>query len=313
MVRTESGLVETSWNTALDVAGRVIREAMESGGASSIGLLGGARGSNEDAFAWAQLADAIGIEYRDAQFGDGLPVEVLGLPRATIDDAANAATIVLLGPDLKEELPVLFLRLRDAVEKKRSKIIEFTSVESGLSTSRLEVGALRTGHLERRRVDHAGRRRRRRAVGERQRRDRRRTTEPRRAGRCHDRRAADAARRHPRRDRAACVPSRQRRRRPVGRPRTGRRRPRRAGDPAGRRRRQARPARAARCRPDQRLPRCRPGAPRARRCPPDHLDRHVPVASRRNSPTSCSPPRRSARRPAPRPTSRVGSPRSPSR
>jgi NADH-quinone oxidoreductase subunit G len=133
MVRTESGLVQTSWNTALDVAGRVIREAMESGGASSIGLLGGARGSNEDAFVWAQLADAIGIDYRDAQLGDGLPVEVLGLPRASIDEAANASTIVLLGPDLKEELPVLFLRLRDAVQKKRSRIIEFTSVESGLS------------------------------------------------------------------------------------------------------------------------------------------------------------------------------------
>ena len=106
---------------------------MESAGPASIGLLGGARGSNEDAYAWAQLADAMGVEYRDAQFGDGLPVEVLGLPRATIDEAANAATVVLLGPDLKEELPVLFLRLRDAAEKKRTKIVEFTSVESGLS------------------------------------------------------------------------------------------------------------------------------------------------------------------------------------
>ena len=46
--------------------------------------------------------------------GDGLPPEVLGLERATIDEAANASTIVLLGPDLKEELPVLYLRLRDA-------------------------------------------------------------------------------------------------------------------------------------------------------------------------------------------------------
>ncbi len=96
-------------------------------------MLGGARGSNEDAFAWAQLADALGVEYRDAQFGDGLPAEVLGLPRATIADAAAASTIILLGPDLKEELPVLFLRLRDAAEKKGTKIVEFTSVESGLS------------------------------------------------------------------------------------------------------------------------------------------------------------------------------------
>jgi NADH-quinone oxidoreductase subunit G len=135
MVRTESGLTETSWNTALDVAGRIIREALESSGPAGIGLIGGARGSNEDAFVWAQLADAMGVEYRDAQVGDGLPAEVLGVPRATINEAANASTIVLLGPDLKEELPVLFLRLRDAVEKKRSKVVEFTSVESGLSGS----------------------------------------------------------------------------------------------------------------------------------------------------------------------------------
>ena len=41
-------------------------------------------------------------------------LDLLGFDRATIDEAANAATIVLLGPDLKEELPVLYLRLRDA-------------------------------------------------------------------------------------------------------------------------------------------------------------------------------------------------------
>ena len=41
---------------------------------------------------------------------------VLGLPPATIDEVGAATTIVLLGPDLKEELPVLYLRLRDAAE-----------------------------------------------------------------------------------------------------------------------------------------------------------------------------------------------------
>ncbi|MEZ5251808.1 MAG: molybdopterin-dependent oxidoreductase [Ilumatobacteraceae bacterium] len=45
-----------------------------------------------------------------AQMGDGLPVGMLAMPRATIDDTAAASTIVLLGPDLKEELPVLYLR-----------------------------------------------------------------------------------------------------------------------------------------------------------------------------------------------------------
>ncbi len=55
------------------------------------------------------------------------------LPRATISQAANAATIVLLAPDIKEELPVLYLRLRDAAEKRRSRIIEFSPAETGLS------------------------------------------------------------------------------------------------------------------------------------------------------------------------------------
>ena len=84
-------------------------------------MLGGARLTNEDAYAWAKLAKGVlGTDNVDAQLGDGLPAEVvLGLPRATIDEACSAAWSVLLGPDLKEELPVLYLRLRDAVKRRR--------------------------------------------------------------------------------------------------------------------------------------------------------------------------------------------------
>ncbi len=90
-VRGEAGLSDTSWSAAMALAKQLIEDA------DSIGLLGGARSTNEGAFAWAQLADAIGIAHRDAQLGDGLPAATLGLPRATIDDAANAATVILVG------------------------------------------------------------------------------------------------------------------------------------------------------------------------------------------------------------------------
>ena len=133
MVKTESGLTTTSWNAALDASATLIREALDSGGPDAIGILGGARGTNEDAFAWAQLADALGVTYRDAQLGDGLPASILGLARATIDEAASASTIVLLAPDIKEELPVLYLRLREAATDKGATIVEFSSVETGLS------------------------------------------------------------------------------------------------------------------------------------------------------------------------------------
>ncbi|BAN00726.1 NADH-quinone oxidoreductase subunit NuoG [Ilumatobacter coccineus] len=133
MVNTEAGQVATSWNAAMATTVEIIQTALSAGGPSSIGILGGARGTNEDAFAWSQLADALGVTHRDAQLGDGLPVEVLGLNRATIDEAANASTIIVLGPDIKEELPVLYLRLRDAVQEKRSKLIEIAAVDTGLT------------------------------------------------------------------------------------------------------------------------------------------------------------------------------------
>ena len=146
LVRGEGGLAETTWNAALDVAAQLISDTVKSSGPGGIALLGGARGTNEDAFAWARLADAIGIDHRDAQVGDGLPAELLDLPRATIDEAAAAKTIVLLGPDLKEELPVLYLRLRHAAEQRRSRILELGPIETGLTryawrSVRVETGS----------------------------------------------------------------------------------------------------------------------------------------------------------------------------
>ena len=74
MIRTDAGLIETQWNSAMKSAAALINEALSTGGPQSIAILGGARGSNEDAFAWGQLADAIDTPYRDAQLGDGLPI-----------------------------------------------------------------------------------------------------------------------------------------------------------------------------------------------------------------------------------------------
>ena len=134
MVRVDDELQPTTWNAALARAGELISEAKAAGGAGSIAVLGGARGTNEDAYAWARLAhDVIGTPHVYPQMGDGAEINLLGFDRATIDEAANASTIILIAPDLKEELPVLYLRLRDAAQKRRSRIIEFAQKGSGLS------------------------------------------------------------------------------------------------------------------------------------------------------------------------------------
>ena len=124
----------TSWGAAIDAAAGLLRAALADGGPSSVAVIGGARGTNEDAYAWARLArEVVGTANVDAQLDDGLDPTVLGIAPATIDDAAAATTIVLLGPDLKEELPVLYLRVRDAAEKRRTRLLELSPKATGLT------------------------------------------------------------------------------------------------------------------------------------------------------------------------------------
>ena len=133
MVKHNGALVPTSWSSALQTAANLISQAINDGGAQSVAIIGGARGTNEDAYAWSLLAQALGVTNVDAQLDDGLPASVFAYNQATIDQAANATTVILLSPDLKEELPVLYLRLRDASEKKRSKLIEFAPKQTGIT------------------------------------------------------------------------------------------------------------------------------------------------------------------------------------
>ena len=71
------------------------------------------------------------------------------LPRATIDEACAAPTVVLLGPDLKEELPVLYLRLRDAAEKRRTRLVELATPRHRPHAVRVEEPAAPAGRAGR--------------------------------------------------------------------------------------------------------------------------------------------------------------------
>ncbi|MBV8560148.1 MAG: NADH-quinone oxidoreductase subunit NuoG, partial [Acidimicrobiia bacterium] len=128
-------LVHCGWGEALDRVSRELRNVVELHGPAAVTVLGGARLTNEDAYAWAKLAKGvIGTDSVDCQLGDGLPAElVLGLPRATIDEACAASTVVLLGADLKEELPVLYLRLRQAALDGTTRVLEVTPQPTGMT------------------------------------------------------------------------------------------------------------------------------------------------------------------------------------
>ena len=147
----EDELVETGWADAL----ATVADELSGVSPERVAVIGGARLTNEAQYAWAKLAKGvIGCDNVDAQLADGLPPGVvLGLPRATIDDACRAGgTAVLVGPDPKEEMGTLYLRLRHAVLEDGVTLIEMTPRSTGLSALAAaslhprpgEVGALAT-------------------------------------------------------------------------------------------------------------------------------------------------------------------------
>jgi NADH-quinone oxidoreductase subunit G len=85
MVKHNGALVPTSWSSALSTAANLILQAVKDNGAQSVAIIGGARGTNEDAYAWSLFAQALGVTNVDAQLDDGLPASVFGYNQATID------------------------------------------------------------------------------------------------------------------------------------------------------------------------------------------------------------------------------------
>jgi NADH-quinone oxidoreductase subunit G len=132
LIRRNGVLTQVSWGEALAEAASLLRDAAATDG--GVGAIGGAALTNEGAFAWERfLRGVLGTEHIDAQYGDGLdPALLQALPRATIDDAANAAVVVTLTGDLREELPILFLRLREGAVRYHHSIVELAFGASAL-------------------------------------------------------------------------------------------------------------------------------------------------------------------------------------
>jgi NADH-quinone oxidoreductase subunit G len=134
-VREGGAWREVSWPDALDRATDAIEAAKKLHGAGAIAVLGGARGTNEDAYVWSLLAKGvIGTDHVDAQLGDGLPADfVLGMERAGIADLDRASAIVVLDHDLRDQVPVLFLRLRRASLELGVPLVDLAPAAHGLS------------------------------------------------------------------------------------------------------------------------------------------------------------------------------------
>lgn len=118
LVRDADGeLREATWVEALDTVSARLAGIIEEQGGSAVAGLGGAHGTNEDAYAFSKfLRTVVGTNHVDSRMDDAPASQFLAAvaDRARIDDIGDAATILVWGPDLKEEHPTLYLRVRAA-------------------------------------------------------------------------------------------------------------------------------------------------------------------------------------------------------
>lgn len=120
---------EAPWDDALNAIASKIREVLDGEGPQAIGLIGGSHATNEDLFAasrfFRQVLGTPNLDFRTFDASFEYPrlaaPQVLG-STASLDDLDRAIAILWVGPDPREELPVLYLRLRRAVEKGASLI-----------------------------------------------------------------------------------------------------------------------------------------------------------------------------------------------
>ena len=128
----DSGLRPVRWAEATKQAARALRIDPK-----KVAVIGGSRLSLEAQYAWAKLIKGVvGTDNFDAQLGDGVPAALaMGLDRASINDVCQpGGVIVLVGPDPKEELPSLYLRVRHAVVEDGATLIEVSPRATSFSS-----------------------------------------------------------------------------------------------------------------------------------------------------------------------------------
>ena len=135
LIKVDGEFREAGWSEALDLVAERLGSIVEEHGGEAVGGIGGARSTNEDAYAFGKfMRTVVGSNHLDAQLDDGLDARFLvGVtPRATINDLDAAATILLWAPDLKEESGSLYLRVRHAVQEHRAKLVVVHPRRTGL-------------------------------------------------------------------------------------------------------------------------------------------------------------------------------------
>ena len=117
LIRRGGGLGEATWDEALDVVARRLRAAAP----GRVAMLGGTRLANEDAYVAGRFFRSVvgtnHLDHRtDAPPGGASLLAPWGMT-SSLADMNDADVIVLVGCDITEEYPVIWLRMKRALDR----------------------------------------------------------------------------------------------------------------------------------------------------------------------------------------------------
>jgi len=133
LIRRDGKFVTASWVEAYQLIASRLRQAVEQHGAKSVGAIGGAHLSNEEAYLLQKLMRvAVGtnnidhrLERNQLPLADNVMLTRFGVPFAqnAIADIEQAKTVFIFGSELVDEQPIVFLRARKAWYRHRAKVV----------------------------------------------------------------------------------------------------------------------------------------------------------------------------------------------
>jgi len=130
LVRKNGELVESNWAEALKLVAEKFAAIKEAAGANALGGIAGARLSNEDLYVFQKFfREVIGTHNIDHRVGlsaalqDGT-AHTVGVGRGTdLGRVGKGTTILVMGADLDQEAPILYLRVAGASVKRGACVI----------------------------------------------------------------------------------------------------------------------------------------------------------------------------------------------
>ncbi len=130
LVRQNGELVETSWADALKLIGEKFSAVKSGSGANALGGIAGARLSNEDLYLFQKLfREVIGTNNIDHRVGLSAALEddtayTVGVACGTdLGRVGKGSAILVIGSDLDQEAPILYLRVAGAAVKRGAHLI----------------------------------------------------------------------------------------------------------------------------------------------------------------------------------------------